>query len=291
MLSPYEEDDQLGRWWRGSTPAQQALSRALDGNDVGVSSGYTGPWRWPQGDLWPDYDISGNPIGTGRGYASTDSVPPEEPPEPITQALTATPRTTLPGGRSPSAHPRRGAPTIGTAVPVSSLWPATAPGTSTSTTTTTTPTSPLPPVLAGWDAGKWADPEHKSIKYVSGRIFAKYKPSDWLNPTTRDQIVAELRAAGLNPTIVGDDSIDFNDGYGPIDVVQGAGAGGQAWQWLPAGGGGGGTAAFGGSTSSAYGLSPNLLTGNLSASEMLQRALQALALNRVLNPASNPMLR
>lgn len=99
------------------------------------------------------------------------------------------------------------------------------------TSTTTSGVTPSSAALAGWDQGKWNDPAHKTIKYVAGRIFSAYQPSDWLNPTKRAEIVAQLQAAGLNPTVIGDDQIDFNDGYGPVDVVQGAGLGGQAWQW------------------------------------------------------------
>ena len=211
--------------------------------------------------LWTDDDLeartrrgimdglgTAQPVDTGTGLAT-----PREPDVSGFTGLTARERRSLPGGRNPLAHPRNGAPSLGTATPLDpDLWgPAPYPGAGTSTTEPGTPTTPggLPPVLPGWDAVKWADPAHNTIKYVSGRIFAKYQPSDWLNPTTRDQILAELRGAGLNPTVVGDDSIDFNDGYGPIDVVQGAGAGGQAWQWLPrnAAGGAGttGTAATG----------------------------------------------
>lgn len=105
------------------------------------------------------------------------------------------------------------------------------PGPGDTETVPTETTAALPSVLAGWDPGKWADPTHTTIKYTAGRIFAKYAPSDWLDPAKRTQIVAELTAAGLHPTVIGDDQIDFGDGYGPVDVVQGASEGGKAWQW------------------------------------------------------------
>jgi hypothetical protein len=92
---------------------------------------------------------------------------------------------------------------------------------------------PLPPCPPGWDERKWVDPERQSIKYVAGRIMARYSPSDWVNETTREQILADFRAAGLNPTATGKDKCDFNDGYGAIDIVQSASIGGKAWQWLP----------------------------------------------------------
>ena len=47
-------------------------------------------------------------------------------------------------------------------------------------------------------------------------------------------VVERLRAEGINATQTDMDKIDFGDGYGPIDVIQGAyPGGGVAWQWLP----------------------------------------------------------
>ena len=41
---------------------------------------------------------------------------------------------------------------------------------------------------------------------------------------------------GINARQTDFDKIDFGDGYGPIDVIQGAyPGGGVAWQWLPVG--------------------------------------------------------
>jgi hypothetical protein len=89
--------------------------------------------------------------------------------------------------------------------------------------------------MPGWNQEKWVNPTHTTIKYVAGRIMARYDPSEWVNPATREQILADFRAAGLTPTASGKDKVDFNDGAGAIDIVQGAGIGGKAWQWLPAG--------------------------------------------------------
>ena len=94
-------------------------------------------------------------------------------------------------------------------------------------------TAALPDCPPGWDNKKWYDTSYTSIKYVAGRIMARYSPSDWVNPTTRENILADFRAAGLNPTASGKDCVDFNNGYGPIDIVQSASTGGKAWQWLP----------------------------------------------------------
>jgi hypothetical protein len=47
-------------------------------------------------------------------------------------------------------------------------------------------------------------------------------------------VISELKAQGINATQVSFDKIDFNDGWGPIDVIQGAyPGGGVALQWLP----------------------------------------------------------
>jgi hypothetical protein len=122
----------------------------------------------------------------------------------------------------------------------------TAPGTTTAVTTpallsngVSTSSSrlndPLPACPAGWNAEKWANPDHTSVKYVAGRIMARYSPGDWVNEATREQILADFRAAGLKPTASGKDKCDFNDGAGAIDIVQSASTGGKAWQWLPVG--------------------------------------------------------
>lgn len=91
----------------------------------------------------------------------------------------------------------------------------------------------LPPCPAGWDGTKWANPAHTTVKYVAGRIMARYRPADWLDAGKREEILAQFRAAGYTPTAVGRDCCDFGDGNGPIDIVQAASVGGRAWQWLP----------------------------------------------------------
>jgi hypothetical protein len=112
-------------------------------------------------------------------------------------------------------------------------------GTTSLLPTTTTATSgsrlsdPLPACPAGWEASKWTDSTKTSVKYVAGRIMARYSPSDWVDETKRQQILADFKTAGLNPTATGKDLCDFNDGNGPVDIVFAAGEGGKAWQWLP----------------------------------------------------------
>jgi hypothetical protein len=101
----------------------------------------------------------------------------------------------------------------------------------TGTTATSGGAEALPPCLVGWSRKKWNDPDHNTTKYVAGRIMARYSPSDWLDPTMREKILADFRAAGLNATAIGKDGCDFGDGYGEVDIVKAAGLGGKAWRW------------------------------------------------------------
>lgn len=87
--------------------------------------------------------------------------------------------------------------------------------------------------LAGFDCAKLDNPTLPGAgtsKYRAARIFQDFKPM----PESLPAIVERLRAEGLNATQVSHDKIDFGDGYGPIDVIQGAyPGGGVAWQWMP----------------------------------------------------------
>ncbi len=87
--------------------------------------------------------------------------------------------------------------------------------------------------LAGFDDRKIDDPSQRGAmtsKYVAARIFQDYPPM----PESLPMVVERLKAQGINATQTDHDKIDFGDGYGPIDVIQGAyPGGGVAWQWLP----------------------------------------------------------
>lgn len=89
--------------------------------------------------------------------------------------------------------------------------------------------------LAGFDHRKMDDPTIKDAmtsKYVAARIFQDYPPM----PESLPAVVDRLKAQGINAKQTDFDKIDFGDGYGPIDVIQGAyPGGGVAWQWLPVG--------------------------------------------------------
>ena len=88
-------------------------------------------------------------------------------------------------------------------------------------------------MLAGFDHVKIDNPDIRDAmtsKYQASRIFQNFKPM----PESLPAVVEELRAQGINATQTDKDKIDFGDGYGPIDVIQGAyPGGGVAWQWLP----------------------------------------------------------
>lgn len=87
--------------------------------------------------------------------------------------------------------------------------------------------------LAGFDGNKIDDPSlpgARTMKYTAARIFQDFKPM----PENLPAIIERLRAEGIQATQVSFDKIDFGDGFGPIDVIQGAyPGGGVAWQWMP----------------------------------------------------------
>lgn len=80
--------------------------------------------------------------------------------------------------------------------------------------------------MAGWDAGKWGDTSHQTPKYVVGRILSQF-------PATTaglQSAVAEIQRAYPGTTFNGKDTVTI-PGVGPVDILQGASVGGQAWQW------------------------------------------------------------
>lgn len=89
--------------------------------------------------------------------------------------------------------------------------------------------------LAGFDFAKLDDPGMHGAgtsKYIAARIFQDFPPM----PESIPGVVERLKAQGINARQTDHDKIDFGDGYGPIDVIQGAyPGGGVAWQWLPVG--------------------------------------------------------
>lgn len=122
---------------------------------------------------------------------------------------------------------------------------------------------PTPGNLEGFDQGKLNSKDKQTIKYRAARVFQRFSPADFVkNPRP---IIDALKAAGLNPTLVGKDQIDFNDGYGPVDVVRAASLGGQAWVWQPVNDTGASTAATDATSTGTVPLSSVGGFGSLSA--------------------------
>jgi hypothetical protein len=110
-------------------------------------------------------------------------------------------------------------------------------GTSTSTPSTSTSSTspkpasidetPLPPCPAGWDAAKWVNPDHKTPKYVVGRILSRFPPT----PDGLTQALPEVQKAMPGTTRVGDDKLNIPD-VGIVDVGLSFGiGGGVGWWW------------------------------------------------------------
>lgn len=110
---------------------------------------------------------------------------------------------------------------------------------------TPTPTTPAPTVdrpqvgsMAGFDPTKLADESRTTTKYQIGRIL-QYYPN---TPQGLKDALPEIQrlVPGAKITGTNGDKLDFGaytdasgTRIGVIDVLQGASAGGRAWQWLP----------------------------------------------------------
>lgn len=84
------------------------------------------------------------------------------------------------------------------------------------------------PVPAGWDAEKWQNADHQTPKYAVGRILSQFPPTVDGLAQAAEQVAAAYPGASFN----GKDKLTI-PGVGTIDVLKGAGNGGEAWQWLP----------------------------------------------------------
>lgn len=122
----------------------------------------------------------------------------------------------LPGGQ-PMTYPN-GVPTLpGQGTPLTPPTPQ--------------PTAPAPfawnnlGAQDGFDWGKLNDPTKQTIKYRAARVFNNFNAGEYRRDPSA--VLAALRSAGLTATQVGDDKIDFQDGFGPVDVVTGGGR----WWW------------------------------------------------------------
>ena len=85
----------------------------------------------------------------------------------------------------------------------------------------------------GWDADKWNNTDHQTPKYAVGRILSQFPPTVQGLAQAAEQVAAAYPGATFN----GKDKLTI-PGVGEIDVLKGAGNGGEAWQWLPADEGG-----------------------------------------------------
>jgi hypothetical protein len=81
--------------------------------------------------------------------------------------------------------------------------------------------------LEGFDSGKLNDPNKHDPKYDFARIASNYPPT----PAGLQQAMAQIKQAYPNAQQIGNDKVDFGDGYGPVDVIRAAGDGGKAWQF------------------------------------------------------------
>jgi hypothetical protein len=92
--------------------------------------------------------------------------------------------------------------------------------------------------MAGFDPVKLANSSHNTFKYEIGRILQGYANT----PEGLREALPEIQTIAPNAKIIGSkgDKVDFGDytdkngeRIGVIDILQAAGLGGRAWQWLP----------------------------------------------------------
>lgn len=83
--------------------------------------------------------------------------------------------------------------------------------------------------MAGWDQGKWSNPEHQTMKYQVGRILSMFPPT----PEGLRQALPLIQQFAPNATIDGLDKLVGLGGetLGPIDALVGAQQGGKSWGW------------------------------------------------------------
>lgn len=88
--------------------------------------------------------------------------------------------------------------------------------------------------MLGFDYTKLNTPSHTTAKYVFARATQDLSFT-WDRPSRSaglDRIAEYARANGYPDTrVIGDDKMDFGDGYGEIDVLTGDGQ----WWWGPRG--------------------------------------------------------
>lgn len=86
------------------------------------------------------------------------------------------------------------------------------------------------PVLAGFNGVKWYSRSHRTPKYDVGRTLSNYDPK----PANLRLALPRIQRLCPGTSIQGSKGDKLKiPGVGLIDVIRAAGAGGQAWQWLP----------------------------------------------------------
>jgi hypothetical protein len=93
----------------------------------------------------------------------------------------------------------------------------------------TTHYQPIP----GFDMGKMNNLEHTTPKYLFARAVQDLGLFSAPLTSNLQAVVDALNANGMNATVTGDDTIDFGDGAGPIDVIFSVGDPEARWQWVP----------------------------------------------------------
>lgn len=87
--------------------------------------------------------------------------------------------------------------------------------------------------MIGFDYAKLNNPNHGTAKYVFARATQDLE-FPWDRPSRSEglqRIADYAKERGYaNSVVIGDDKIDFGDGFGPIDVLTGDGQ----WWWGPA---------------------------------------------------------
>jgi hypothetical protein len=92
--------------------------------------------------------------------------------------------------------------------------------------------------LEGYDQTKLDNPDHKTPKYIFGRVAQNFKLDSVQGDKAKagellEAMVPELQAAGLEVVGVSGDKIQVKTelGYEWVDVIRGAGATNPGWQW------------------------------------------------------------
>lgn len=91
--------------------------------------------------------------------------------------------------------------------------------------------------LEGYDGGKLADPNHRTPKYLFGRVAQRYALAGVKSHADAEallkRMLPEMKAAGLEISNISRDKILVKTeiGWEWVDVVRGAGGGNPGWWW------------------------------------------------------------